>query len=125
MALRADRRTLVQCWSLNAPGNPATENCVGDWAQFTNTSFCAQFPDRRSSERNAARHESEKANDRYSDKRPANPVRLSRMDVLDWLLDSDPAIRWQVLSDLADAPVAVFERERARTAVEGWGDRLL
>ena len=24
----------------------------------------------------------------------------SRMTVLDWLLDSDPAIRWQVLRDL-------------------------
>jgi hypothetical protein len=23
---------------------------------------------------------------------------------LDWLLDSDPAIRWQVLRDLAQAP---------------------
>jgi hypothetical protein len=26
------------------------------------------------------------------------------MDVLDWLLDSDPAIRWQVLRDLTDQP---------------------
>ena len=25
------------------------------------------------------------------------------MDVIDWLLDSDPAIRWQVLRDLTDA----------------------
>jgi len=60
-----------------------------------------------------------------SDTRPANPVKLSRMNLLDWLLDSDPAIRWQVLRDVTDAPAAVFESERARTAVEGWGDRLL
>jgi hypothetical protein len=28
------------------------------------------------------------------------------MTVIDWLLESDPAIRWQVLRDLADAPAA-------------------
>ena len=47
------------------------------------------------------------------------------MTVLDWLLDSDPAIRWQVLRDLADAPAEVFSAERARVANEGWGSRLL
>lgn len=44
---------------------------------------------------------------------------------LDWLLDSDPAIRWQVLRDLADAPAETVAAERARVAVEGWGARLL
>src|SRR3954447_3796095 len=47
------------------------------------------------------------------------------MTVLDWLLDSDPAIRWQVLRDLADAPADVVAAERARVATEGWGARLL
>jgi len=47
------------------------------------------------------------------------------MTVVDWLLDSDPAIRWQVLRDLVDAPVEVVEAARARIAVEGWGDQLL
>ena len=47
------------------------------------------------------------------------------MVVLDWLLDSDPAIRWQALQDLAHAPVEVVEAERARVATEGWGARLL
>ena len=47
------------------------------------------------------------------------------MDVIDWLLDSDPAIRWQVLRDLADAPASQVADERARVAVEGWGRRLL
>ena len=47
------------------------------------------------------------------------------MAVLDWLLDSDPAIRWQVLRDLADAPAEVVAAERARVATEGWGARLL
>jgi hypothetical protein len=45
--------------------------------------------------------------------------------VLDWLLDSDPAIRWQVLRDLADAPAEVVAAERARVSNEGWGSRLL
>ncbi len=47
------------------------------------------------------------------------------MTVLDWLLDSDPAIRWQVLRDLADAPQDVVAAERARVATDGWGARLL
>jgi hypothetical protein len=47
------------------------------------------------------------------------------MTVIGWLLDSDPAIRWQVLRDLADAPADVVARERARVASEGWGARLL
>jgi hypothetical protein len=46
------------------------------------------------------------------------------MNVLDWLLDSDPAIRWQVLRDLVHAPAEVAA-ERARVATEGWGARLL
>jgi hypothetical protein len=45
--------------------------------------------------------------------------------VLDWLLDSDPAIRWQVLRDLADAPPEIVAAERARVATDGWGARLL
>ncbi len=47
------------------------------------------------------------------------------MAVLDWLLDSDPAIRWQVLRDLVHAPSNVVAAERARVATEGWGARLL
>jgi hypothetical protein len=44
---------------------------------------------------------------------------------LDWLLDSDPAIRWQVLRDLGHAPAEVIAAERARVGCEGWGARLL
>jgi hypothetical protein len=47
------------------------------------------------------------------------------MNVLDWLLDGDPAIRWQALRDLADAPPAEVSAERARVATEGWGARIL
>jgi hypothetical protein len=47
------------------------------------------------------------------------------MNALDWLLDSDPAIRWQAMRDLADAPADQVASERARVATEGWGGRLL
>ena len=47
------------------------------------------------------------------------------MDVIEWLLDSDPAIRWQVMRDLTDAPEEQVAAERARVASEGWGARLL
>ncbi|WP_354189819.1 hypothetical protein [Arthrobacter sp. UYCu712] len=47
------------------------------------------------------------------------------MDVLDWLLDSDPAIRWQVLRDLTRTPPEDLAAERARVATQGWGARLL
>ena len=47
------------------------------------------------------------------------------MDVIDWLMDSDPAIRWQVMRDLTDAPDQDVASERSRVAREGWGSRLL
>lgn len=47
------------------------------------------------------------------------------MDVVSWLLDSDPAIRWQVQRDLAGAGPAEVAAERDRVATEGWGARLL
>jgi hypothetical protein len=56
---------------------------------------------------------------------PARVGRLTPMAVLDWMLDSDPSIRWQALRDLVDAPTEVVAAERARVAIEGWGARLL
>jgi hypothetical protein len=50
---------------------------------------------------------------------------VSRAEVVGWLLDADPAIRWQVLRDLTDAPAHEVAAERARVAREGWGARLL
>jgi len=47
------------------------------------------------------------------------------MTVIDWLLDADPAIRWQVMRDLTGAPVEIVAAERARVASEGWGPQLL
>src|SRR5882724_11919306 len=42
-----------------------------------------------------------------------------------WLLDGDPAIRWQTLRDLVGAAESSVERERRRVARDGWGARLL
>lgn len=48
-----------------------------------------------------------------------------QLSVIDWLLDSDPAIRWQVMRDLLGAPAQEVAAERARVATEGWGAHLL
>src|SRR5215469_7675726 len=45
--------------------------------------------------------------------------------VIDWLLDSDPSIRWQVKRDLLNVPEPDWSAERARVETEGWGARLL
>jgi len=42
-----------------------------------------------------------------------------------WLLDSDPAIRWQVMRDLTDEAPGAISVERSRIATEGWGAQLL
>jgi hypothetical protein len=44
---------------------------------------------------------------------------------LEWLLDSDPSIRWQTLRDRCDAAADVVGAERTRVAAHGWGARLL
>ena len=49
----------------------------------------------------------------------------SRSAVVKWLLDSDPAIRWQVMRDLTAEPAERVAAERARVAIEGWGAELL
>jgi hypothetical protein len=45
--------------------------------------------------------------------------------VIQWLLDSDPSIRWQAMRDLIGAPTEQVAAERARVGAEGWGARLL
>ena len=58
-----------------------------------------------------------------------NPPQLEvpdpRKSVINWLLDSDPSIRWQVMRDFMDEPQEVVDGERYRVASEGWGARLL
>ena len=50
---------------------------------------------------------------------------LERSDLVEWLLAGDPAIRWQTLRDLLDAPEREWRAEQQRTVVAGWGAQLL
>ena len=45
--------------------------------------------------------------------------------LIQWLLNGDPAIRWQTLQDLDGAAETTIERERRKVARDGWGARLL
>ena len=47
------------------------------------------------------------------------------MALMDWLLNSDPSIRWQVLRYLIGEPSEAVAAERSRVSEEGWGARLL
>ncbi|HSM77868.1 MAG TPA: hypothetical protein VLT57_09595 [Bryobacteraceae bacterium] len=53
------------------------------------------------------------------------PEYAPRPACLKWLLDSDPAIRWQVMRDLTGETPAAIAAARSRVATEGWGARLL
>lgn len=44
---------------------------------------------------------------------------------IDWLLDSDPAIRWQVMHDLLHLPEKEYEIERSKFSLEGLGAQIL
>jgi hypothetical protein len=46
-------------------------------------------------------------------------------EVVDWLLEGDPAVRWQAERDLLAEPKAIWGRTRNRVASEGWGAELL
>jgi hypothetical protein len=48
-----------------------------------------------------------------------------RARTIDWLLEGDPAIRWQVMRDLIRSPESEWRHEQERVATEGWGARLL
>jgi hypothetical protein len=48
-----------------------------------------------------------------------------RPALIRWLLDSDPAIRWQVMRDLTDEAPEAIAAQRSRVATEGWGAELL
>jgi hypothetical protein len=52
-------------------------------------------------------------------------LRWSNDPVIDWLVDADPSIRWQVMRDPTATPAEIVAAERSRVASEGWGQRLL
>jgi len=47
------------------------------------------------------------------------------VETIDWLLDSDPSIRWQVMRDLTDATPQAIAAERARVARAGLAAGIL
>jgi hypothetical protein len=51
--------------------------------------------------------------------------RMNREELVAWLLDSDPAIRWQVMKDIQGAEEAAYAQERQRLVEEGWCARLI
>lgn len=46
-------------------------------------------------------------------------------EAIDWLMQGDPAIRWQTMRDLLDAPAKQWQAEQRKTLAEGWGAQLL
>lgn len=46
-------------------------------------------------------------------------------ELVHWLMDGDPAIRWQTMRDLLGLPAQLWLAEQRRTLDEGWGARLL
>jgi hypothetical protein len=50
---------------------------------------------------------------------------MMQESVIQWLLDSDPSIRWQVMRDLIGSPAEEVLAERARIATGGDGATLL
>lgn len=52
-------------------------------------------------------------------------MRSSTRLTTQWLLDSDPSLRWQVERDLLDAPEEVWGATRSRIATEGFGSAIL
>lgn len=52
-------------------------------------------------------------------------LKLPADKTIQWLLDGDPAIRWQTLRDLVGAEEHTVERERRSVSRAGWGARLL
>ena len=49
----------------------------------------------------------------------------TQQQTIRWLLDGDPAIRWQLKRDLLDAPSDEVAAERALVSTTGWGRQLL
>lgn len=48
-----------------------------------------------------------------------------RETIIAWLLEGDPAIRWQAMAGLMAATPGEIAAERARVAFEGWGAAIL
>ncbi len=45
--------------------------------------------------------------------------------IISWLMEGDPAIRWQTMRDLLDTPARVWKAERQSTLETGWGAKFM
>ena len=50
---------------------------------------------------------------------------MDKTNVIEWLMEGDPAIRWQVMRDLVGASNETIATQRHKVATEGWGAKLL
>src|SRR2546430_898125 len=74
---------------------------------------------------NAARHTGQNLQTTWYNKPMPLHDCAPRPAHIKWLLDSDPAIRWQVMRDLTGEAPNAIAAERSRVATEGWGAQLL
>src|SRR5512144_117084 len=56
---------------------------------------------------------------------PTRQTPKPKRSAIQWLLDSDPSIRWQAMRGLTDASDEEIAAERAKIATDGWGATLL
>ncbi|HEU5383725.1 MAG TPA: hypothetical protein VFV38_50640 [Ktedonobacteraceae bacterium] len=94
------------------------------WSQVGCQGFHTTFPFCRVEPSTASFHQ-RKEHQQMPTHSPKWQAPQPTSSVIRWLLDSDPAIRWQVMRDLTDAPDKEVAAERARVATEGAGARLL
>jgi hypothetical protein len=52
-------------------------------------------------------------------------VKMDKTNLFEWLLDSDPSIRWQVMSEIVGMDGEIAAQERQKTETQGWGAKLL
>ncbi|MBY9006338.1 MAG: hypothetical protein KGD63_06240 [Candidatus Lokiarchaeota archaeon] len=50
---------------------------------------------------------------------------MTNRQIIDWLLEGDPSIKWQVLRDLQNKEEITYNKERQRVITFGWGADLL
>jgi hypothetical protein len=53
------------------------------------------------------------------------PMTVANDELVAWLLEGDPSIRWRVHRDVLGSPVSIVQGERAKVATEGWGAKLI
>jgi hypothetical protein len=50
---------------------------------------------------------------------------VTNNSIIEWLLQGDPSIRWQVYADLLDKDEETIRKERKKITTEGWGAKIL